>query len=198
MRKVCNRAWFPSWKFESNDFLTTPAVNGACPAPLVPVYRAYNNGFAKGIDSNHRITSNHDGYLQTIAAGWHVAPQQAENVFSVRRGVAYYANALAVGEEFHAHDSTVRVSSFRVDGNISRRDKNVSIFRPYDCDLRREIGWADVIVANDGPSLTRIADHVTLWRRRIDGDANWRFDRCDHAFRAFANIIVDGNNYDRR
>jgi hypothetical protein len=58
-----------SWKFESNDFLTTPAVNGACPASLVPVYRAYNNGFARGIDSNHRITSNYAAYLQTVAAG---------------------------------------------------------------------------------------------------------------------------------
>jgi hypothetical protein len=58
-----------SWKFESNDFLTTPAVNGACPAPLVPIYRAYNNGFARGIDSNHRITSNYAAYQQTVAAG---------------------------------------------------------------------------------------------------------------------------------
>lgn len=59
-----------SWKFESNDFLTTAAVNGTCPAGLVPVYRAYNNGFARGIDSNHRITSNYAAYLQTVAAGW--------------------------------------------------------------------------------------------------------------------------------
>jgi hypothetical protein len=58
-----------SWKFESNDFPTTPAVNGACASGLVPVYRAYNNGFAKGIDSNHRITSNYAAYLQTVAAG---------------------------------------------------------------------------------------------------------------------------------
>jgi hypothetical protein len=58
-----------SWNFESNDFLTTPAVNGTCPAALVPVYRAYNNGFARGIDSNHRITSNHAAYLETVAAG---------------------------------------------------------------------------------------------------------------------------------
>ena len=57
-----------SWKFESNDFLTTPAVNGTCPAGLVPVYRAYNNGFPT-IDSNHRITSNYAAYLQTVAAG---------------------------------------------------------------------------------------------------------------------------------
>jgi hypothetical protein len=59
-----------AWKFESNDFLTTPAVNGACPAHLLPVYRAYNNGFARGVDSNHRITANHAAYLQTVAAGW--------------------------------------------------------------------------------------------------------------------------------
>ncbi|MEO8136369.1 MAG: hypothetical protein ABI831_20630 [Betaproteobacteria bacterium] len=58
-----------SWNFESNDFLTTPATGGACPAGRVPVYRAYNNGFARGIDSNHRITSNLAAYLQTVAAG---------------------------------------------------------------------------------------------------------------------------------
>ena len=59
-----------SWKFESNDFLTTPAANGGCPAGFTPVYRAYNNGFAKGIDSNHRITSNIAAYQQTVANGW--------------------------------------------------------------------------------------------------------------------------------
>ena len=58
-----------SWKFESNDFQTTPAANGGCPAALVPVYRAYNNGFAKGIDSNHRITTNRAAYLQTVSGG---------------------------------------------------------------------------------------------------------------------------------
>jgi hypothetical protein len=59
----------PSWKFESNDFLTTSAPNRTCPAGLVPVYRAYNNGAARGIDSNHRITTNHAAYLATVAAG---------------------------------------------------------------------------------------------------------------------------------
>ena len=57
-----------SWKFESNDFLTTIAINGACAAGLVPVYRAYNNGFTKGIDSNHRITTNLADYQGTVAA----------------------------------------------------------------------------------------------------------------------------------
>lgn len=59
-----------SWFFESNDFNTTPAVNGACPAGLVPVYRAYNNGFARGIDSNHRITAKLADYQRQINLGW--------------------------------------------------------------------------------------------------------------------------------
>jgi hypothetical protein len=58
------------WNFESNDFATTSAVNGACAAGLLPVYRAYNNGFTRGVDSNHRITSNFVAYQQTVAAGW--------------------------------------------------------------------------------------------------------------------------------
>ena len=36
----------------------------------MPIYRAYNNGFAKGIDSNHRITSNFASYQAQIAKGW--------------------------------------------------------------------------------------------------------------------------------
>ncbi len=59
-----------SWFFESNDFNTTPSVAGTCPGGLVPVYRAYNNGFARGIDSNHRITANRAGILEVVAQGW--------------------------------------------------------------------------------------------------------------------------------
>jgi hypothetical protein len=59
-----------SWKFESNDFATNVASAGACATGLVPVYRAYNNGFSRGVDSNHRITSNYPAYQQTVAAGW--------------------------------------------------------------------------------------------------------------------------------
>ena len=59
-----------SWKLESYDFATGRPVNGACPAGQAPVYRAYNNGFAKGVDSNHRITSNLAAYQQNLARGW--------------------------------------------------------------------------------------------------------------------------------
>jgi hypothetical protein len=58
------------WNFESNDFASTSPAGGGCPADKVAVYRAYNNGFIRGIDSNHRITSSYSGYLQAVARGW--------------------------------------------------------------------------------------------------------------------------------
>ena len=58
------------WNFESNDFLSTRPTNNACPPGTLRVWRAYNNGFARGIDSNHRITTDQQAILQTIAAGW--------------------------------------------------------------------------------------------------------------------------------
>jgi len=59
-----------SWKFESYDFATTQPSNGQCSSNLIPVYRAYNNGPARGVDANHRITSNYVAYQQMIATGW--------------------------------------------------------------------------------------------------------------------------------
>jgi hypothetical protein len=55
---------------ESYDFLTTPSPAGSCGTGSMPVYRAYNDGFRRGVDSNHRITSNFAAYQQTIAKGW--------------------------------------------------------------------------------------------------------------------------------
>ena len=40
------------------------------PTIRVPVYRAYNNGSARGIDSNHRLTTNRTAIDQVIARGW--------------------------------------------------------------------------------------------------------------------------------
>lgn len=60
----------PSWKFESDSDQSTAALGGTCAAGLVPVYRAYNNGYARGVDSNHRLGSDFAAYLATVAAGW--------------------------------------------------------------------------------------------------------------------------------
>ena len=68
--KAAYNAAAKSWSFESNDFSTTPAVNAGCPAGLVPVFRAYNNGFARGVDSNHRITSSQAAIADVIQRGW--------------------------------------------------------------------------------------------------------------------------------
>ena len=58
------------WNFESNDFASSSPVAGQCAAGQLPVYRAYNNGSTRGIDSNHRITANHASYLAQVANGW--------------------------------------------------------------------------------------------------------------------------------
>jgi len=36
----------------------------------VPVYRAYNDGQARGIDSNHRITTSVQAIDDVVARGW--------------------------------------------------------------------------------------------------------------------------------
>ena len=60
----------PSWRFESLDFSTGTVVGGSCAAGKAPVYRAYNDGSARGIASNHRITTNRTAIDQVVARGW--------------------------------------------------------------------------------------------------------------------------------
>ena len=59
-----------SWNFESFDFMSTRPIDGQCQAGTVPVYRAYNNGFVRGIDSNHRISADQAAIAQVVARGW--------------------------------------------------------------------------------------------------------------------------------
>lgn len=58
------------WNFESLGFASTPPANGTCPIGTQPIYRAYNNGFVQGIDSNHRITSNPVAIQEVVMRGW--------------------------------------------------------------------------------------------------------------------------------
>lgn len=59
------------WWLESFEaFWVTPATGGTCPGGTVPIYRAYNDGFARGVDSNHRITPDRAAYEATVARGW--------------------------------------------------------------------------------------------------------------------------------
>ncbi|MEO8137096.1 MAG: DUF1800 family protein, partial [Betaproteobacteria bacterium] len=58
------------WNFESLDFFSTVPAGGGCFDGTTPVYRAYNDGFARGVDSNHRITRNAAAIAQVVARGW--------------------------------------------------------------------------------------------------------------------------------
>jgi len=58
------------WNFESLDFVSVLPVGGTCSTGTQPVYRAYNNGFARGVDSNHRITGSLAGIQEVVARGW--------------------------------------------------------------------------------------------------------------------------------
>lgn len=58
------------WNFESIDFVSTSPTSGSCPGGTVPVYRAYNNGSSRGIDSNHRIASNPLAIQEVVSRGW--------------------------------------------------------------------------------------------------------------------------------
>jgi beta-mannanase len=59
------------WNFEENAFAIDVPVTGVCPAYApIPVFRAYNNGFTKGIDSNHRYTTDLGVYQDIVAQGW--------------------------------------------------------------------------------------------------------------------------------
>ena len=59
-----------SWNFESLDFVSTAPINQTCPSGTQPVYRAYNNGFARGVDSNHRITSSLTAIQEVVTRDW--------------------------------------------------------------------------------------------------------------------------------
>jgi hypothetical protein len=63
----------PRWNFEGYAFSVippSPDVTAPCPEAAVPVYRAYNDGFAKGVDSNHRYTTDLSVVAEMVAKGW--------------------------------------------------------------------------------------------------------------------------------
>ena len=58
------------WNFESLDFISTPPTSGTCPTGTTPIYRAYNNGFARSVDSNHRFSSAAAAIQDVVMRGW--------------------------------------------------------------------------------------------------------------------------------
>jgi hypothetical protein len=61
------------WNYEGLDFFSAPPIgvdDRHCPEGTIPVYRAYNNGFARGTDSNHRLTTSPQAIQEAVASGW--------------------------------------------------------------------------------------------------------------------------------
>jgi len=61
----------PGWTYEGTGFYTTRITgSGTCAAGLVPVHRLYNNGFAHGVDSNHRYVTELGLINLMTSRGW--------------------------------------------------------------------------------------------------------------------------------
>ncbi len=60
------------WNYEGLGFnVVAQAANGSCPAGAIQVHRAYNNGFSRGVDSNHRYSTSRDALDALVSgAGW--------------------------------------------------------------------------------------------------------------------------------
>ena len=59
------------WNYEEMAFAIKTPQNGACPSDApVKILRAYNNGFARGVDSNHRLLTDTNLYALMLANGW--------------------------------------------------------------------------------------------------------------------------------
>lgn len=59
------------WNFEEVAFAIRVPEGDKCPGDApVPVYRAYNKGFERGKDSNHRLVTDRTLYDKMIISGW--------------------------------------------------------------------------------------------------------------------------------
>jgi hypothetical protein len=72
----------PRWNSEGISFSAFPVMaGGACAAYQVPVWRAYNGGFARGLESNHRFSTDKSVIDGMVSRGW------------ISEGVAFCVNS---------------------------------------------------------------------------------------------------------
>ncbi|NOQ42258.1 MAG: hypothetical protein GQ563_07135 [Desulfuromusa sp.] len=63
----------PRWNFEGYAFSILPPSQDdqqPCPEDTIPVYRAYNNGYDRGEDSNHRYFTDLNLLIPLLDKGW--------------------------------------------------------------------------------------------------------------------------------
>src|SRR5262249_31190349 len=60
----------PGWRYTGTGFYIAPVnADRTCPAGLLAVQRAYNNGFARN-DTNHRYSTSDSGMRTMEREGW--------------------------------------------------------------------------------------------------------------------------------
>jgi hypothetical protein len=62
----------PRWNHEGIAFFaeTVDSMTGQCRSGRAAVYRGYNNGCVRGIDSNHRFVTDRDELAALVSKGW--------------------------------------------------------------------------------------------------------------------------------
>lgn len=61
----------PRWDYEGHPFNAFPvSVAGTCAANQIPVWRAFNGGPARGIESNHRFSTDQSVIDGMVSQGW--------------------------------------------------------------------------------------------------------------------------------
>jgi hypothetical protein len=60
----------PRWNYEGTPFSVFATGLGGCAAGKIPVWRAFNNGPTRGIESNHRYSIDRGVIAAMLADGW--------------------------------------------------------------------------------------------------------------------------------
>jgi hypothetical protein len=63
-------AFQPRWNYEGTAYYAFQPQNSYCANGKTPIYRYYNNGYSRGVDSNHRLTTDSTVRSAMETAGW--------------------------------------------------------------------------------------------------------------------------------
>lgn len=58
------------WHYEGSGFFVASPQSASCASGMAPIHRYYNDGYARGDDSNHRLTANAALRTAMESAGW--------------------------------------------------------------------------------------------------------------------------------
>lgn len=172
-----------SWQYEGSGFTTTAASNGQCPAGLQPVYRAYNNGAARAIDPNHRLTASREAYLRSVAAGWTAegtvmcAPQPSTSATCTPQELAQLENSMTTALDASPTDADFTLLLEADDGRAYRHSRgNSSATTHYEsASTSKLVAAATILDLVDRGYLSldsRPQDLIAFWRPGADNPAS--------------------------